>query len=131
MRSSVEFLVNNATTAATTDRAAIEVAGKNDNYVSLLTTRGRLRKKSGDRSLLAGLIESKETFELICRFQTTLESSLRSDVKIVIDGKIYTISSWEKIDEIKHWYKFLLNASSEIFSAGNYPGLGIGEFIVS
>lgn len=113
MRSSVEFFVNAATVNATTEREAVTTGGRNDSYVSLLTTRGRLRKKNGNRGLDLGLIESKETYELICRFQSTLESSLATDVKLVIDSKVFTIASWEKIDEIKHFYKFELNASSE------------------
>lgn len=114
MRSLVHFLENNATTSATTERDVVTTGGLNDNYSLLLTTRGRLRKKSGNRGLDLGLIESKETYELICRYQNALESDLQVDVKILIDGKLFTISSWEKIDEIKHIYRFELNASSDL-----------------
>lgn len=131
MRSRVQFLVNAPTTAATAEREAVTTGGLNDVYLTLLTTRGRLRKKSGNRGLDLGLVEIKETYELICRFQSTLESNLRVDTKILIDSKTYTIASWEKVDEIKHFYKFELNTSSEQISPGSYPGLGIGTFVVS
>ena len=131
MRSSVVFLVNSPTESATSDREAVETGGRNDLYSTLLTTRGRLRKKHGSRGIDLGLAEIKEGYELICRFQSTLESALTTNTKIVIDSKVYTINSWEVVDEIKHFYKFDLNASSEIVSVGGYPDLGIGTFIVS
>ncbi len=131
MRSSVQFLVNAATVNATTDREAIVTGGRNDAYVVLLTTRGRLRRKSASRGLDFGLVESKESYELICRFQADLESNLRIDVKLVINSKVFTISSWEKIDEIDNFYKFSLNASSEPVTISPSSNFGIGTFIVS
>lgn len=131
MRSSVQFLVNVPTAAATTTREAVTTGGLNDVYSVLLTTRGRLRKKSGNRSFMMGLIEIKESYELICRFQSTLESNLRVDNKVLIDSKTYTLNSWEKIDEINHLYVFDLNTSTEQIDPSAYPGLGIGTFVVS
>lgn len=130
MRQVVYFLVNTPTTSATTSREVV-VTGKNDNYLVLLTTRGRLRKNRGSRDLSFGLVEQSETYELICRFQSTLESNLRVDMKIIIDQKTYTPASWEKMDELNHLYKFTLNTSTELIDPTVYPGLGIGTFVVS
>lgn len=131
MRQNVYFLSNAATVSATTTRNATSSGGKNDNYSILLITRGMLRKSHGNRELSFGLVEEAESYTLICRFQTTLESNLRSDTKIIIDSKTYTIKSREKVEEINHLYKFTLATSSEQIDPADYPGLGIGRFVVS
>lgn len=122
MRQSVMFLANVPTVLG---------AGKKDSYVIFLVTRGRLRKHRGNRDLSFGIVESVEKYDLICRFQSALESSIRVDTKIVIDGRTFTPASWDKIDQINHLYKFTLNTSTEQISADDYPGLGIGTFVVS
>lgn len=107
MRQSVEFLTNFPTNGATVSREPV-VTGKNDDYSIFLITRGKLTKRSGNRGLSFGLIEEGESWDLICRFQSALESNLRTDTKIVIDGKTFTPKSWEKQDQINHIYKFVL-----------------------
>lgn len=99
MKQVVAFLENNPTDSTT--------GGAYDHYTTLLTTRGRLRKSSGSRSLSFGEILNQEQYELICRFQTALV--IRIDMKVGIDGGVYTISSWEKIDERRFYYRFKLN----------------------
>lgn len=130
MRQVVYFLVNTPTQSATATREAVGT-GKNDVYAVLLTTRGRLRKNNGNRQMLFGMVESSETYDLICRFQSALAGSLRVDMKIIIDQKTYTPAAWEKIDEINHLYKFTLNTSTEQIDPADYPGIGIGTFVVS
>lgn len=120
MRSTVTFKVNAPTTAATGDRLAIAVAGLNDSYSTLLVTRGRLRKRNGQRNLLTGIIEDKEQYELICRFQSGVENNLRVDTKVDIKNFRYTIDTWEKVDEIGHWYKFILNVAKQ-FAKNSTP----------
>lgn len=100
MRSIVVFLANTPTTQG---------AGQVDGYSTLLTTRGRLRKQQGGRSLSFGLIEGDDRYEMICRFQSALESQLKINGKLTVDSVNYTIASWEKVDQVNHLYKFVLN----------------------
>lgn len=109
MRSHVVFKLNTPTTAATSNREAITTGGQNDVYATLLTTRGRLRKNSGNRGLDFGLIASEDSYELICRFQSGIAAELRVNQKVMVDKDTYTIQSWEVLDQISHWYRFKLN----------------------
>lgn len=109
MRSVVVFLTNTPVTTATATREAVTTGGGNDVYTTLLTTRGRLRKKSGNRGLDLGLLAGQDSYELICRFQSSLESALKVNMKVTVDSANYTITTWEKVDQINHIYKFDLN----------------------
>ncbi len=93
----VIFLQNTPTTSG---------RGKVDNYSTLLTTRGQLIDKSGNRGLAFGAIQDTSSLTLICRFQTALESNLRSDTKILIDTITYTFSHYKIVDRKKHLYEF-------------------------
>ncbi len=101
MRQVVVFLQNNPSPIG---------AGSKDNYTTLLTTRGQLVSKSGNRSLQFGAIADSSFMTLRCRFNATLAASLRSDTKIVIDGSTYTFTNWTLVDQKKHWYEFQLQA---------------------
>jgi hypothetical protein len=114
MRSKVTFMVNNASTVANGIRNEITTGGKNDAYSTLLVTRGRMRNKSGSRGLLLGVLEIKDQFELICRFQSSLESNIKSDTKVIVDGQTYTIFGFNKFNEINHLYIFYLNTSDAV-----------------
>lgn len=109
MRSVVVFKTNTPVITATADREAVTTGGQNDVYTTLLTTRGRLRKISGGRGLDFGLIENKESYKLLCRFQSALEYSITANMKVEVDNKGFTIDTWEKVDEINHLYEFVLN----------------------
>ena len=109
MRSAVVFKVNTPTASATTDRAAVTSGGQNDSYASSVTTRGRLRKSSGSRSLDLGQLSGQESYELMCRYDSSLNSILKVNGKVTVDNVEYTIQSWEVVDQIKHIYKFQLN----------------------
>lgn len=102
MRSSVVFKQNNPTALG---------AGQQDVYTDLLTTRGRLRKMSGRKDLSFAMIEGADNYELICRFQSALESALKANMKVFVDSVSFTIQSWEKIDQLNHLYKFTLNTT--------------------
>lgn len=98
----VVVFLQNAPTAATT-------GGQYDNYTTLLTTRGRLRKKSGGRRLDYGEIGNAETYELVCRFRDDLEVAIRVDTRVQIGDYIYTVDTWERVDEQQRIYLFSLN----------------------
>lgn len=122
MRSVVVFKTNTPVVTATSTREAVTTGGQNDVYTTLLTTRGRLRKKSGARGLDLGLIEDRQYYELICRFQSSLNSGLRVNGKVFVDSVEYTIQTWEVIDQINHLYKFDLacqNLSGSVVSLGD------------
>lgn len=84
-------------------------AGFSDNYFDLLTTRGYLKKRTGQRSFESGEVLNKGTYELWIRYAAYLESYLRSDIKIVINSREYTIETYEKIDEQNFYFKFIIN----------------------
>lgn len=100
MRSSVAFLSNTPTPLG---------SGQKDAYSIFLTTRGRLRKKSGGRGLDLGLLAGNDSYELICRFDSAYVSALKNNGKVTVDSLLYTIASWEVVDQIKHFLKFDLN----------------------
>jgi len=98
MRAVVTFLQNVPTAKG---------AGFADNYTTLLNTRGELVDLSDFRTLGFGEIDDGSTKKLICRFQTAIANSLRSDTKIVIDTITYTMQGRPKlIDQKKHLYEF-------------------------
>lgn len=102
MRETVLFLQNTPT---------VKGAGSVDNYTNLLTTRGQLIDNSGSRNLSFGAIVDNGSWRLICRFQTALANSLRSDTKVVINTITYTINGRPKlVDQKKHIYEFSLSS---------------------
>jgi hypothetical protein len=105
MRESVVFLQNTPQPAP--------AGGYTDNYTTLLTTRGQLIDISGSRSLSFGEVTNNSSMKLICRFQSALESALRSDVKIVISAITYTFSSYKLIDQKKHLYEFDIQCQTQ------------------
>lgn len=132
MRSSVVFKINIPTIAATTSREAITTGGQNDVYSNLITTRGRLRKKSGNRTLDLALLAGQDSYELICRFSTSINTEIQVNGKVLVDSIEYTIQSWEVVDQILHWYKFelasqsntgsIINLGAELITNGGFAG---------
>lgn len=105
MREVVVFLANNPIPAAG--------GGFTDSYATLLTTRGQLLSSGDNRSLSFGAIADTSFMRLICRFQTALAASLRSDTKIVINGITYTMNGQPVlIDQKKHFYEFKIQAQT-------------------
>ena len=84
-------------------------AGYEDSYADLITTRGGLRSLSSSRGFSFGEMLQTNSFELIVRFQTALESALRGDMKVVIDGRTFTIATWEKVGEKRFYYRMVIN----------------------
>ena len=82
--------------------------GQNDNYTDVLTCRGRFRQRSANKSLEQGDIVQNKSFEWIIRYQSAVV--LDVDSAWVIGGTYYRIASWEKVDQMPHFYRFILNA---------------------
>lgn len=104
MRETVLFLANSPTANG---------AGFVDNYTTLCTTRGQLIDSGGTREISYGAIADSSTAKLICRFQTALANSLRSDTKIVISGITYTMNGQPiLVNQRKHLYEFKIQAQT-------------------
>ena len=88
---------------------AVEGAGFVDNYATLLSCRGYLRKRSGTRVLSEGEVSFQDSFELITDFIQNLYDNLRSDLKVIINSRTYTVDSWEQMEEKRFYLKFQLS----------------------
>jgi hypothetical protein len=88
-------------------------SGFSDNYTELLNTRGRLRKKKGDRGLTFGQITLDSGYELIVRAEVALNTALSDNpaasLRVVADNRLFTITSFEKVEQKGFFYIFLLN----------------------
>lgn len=81
--------------------------GSSDNYVDILTCRGRLRKQKGNKALEQGDFVINKGYEWICRFQTGIV--IDTDTAWEIGGQFYRINDFEKIDELNHFYRFIIS----------------------
>lgn len=84
-------------------------AGKKDDYEEFLTTRGKLSKMRGNRSLSFGEANIQNQWELYVRFEVALENDLSKSMRLLIDNMIFTIDSWELVDQKRRYYRFVLN----------------------
>jgi len=84
-------------------------AGKADAYTTLLTTRGSLKKLNGSRGISFGELLESNSYEMFTRYQQDLEDNLSMSVKVEIESRLFTISSYEKIGEKRFYYRFILN----------------------
>lgn len=97
-------------------------AGFADVYTTLLTTRGHLKKVSGQRANSFGDVEHVDRFDLYVRYQTDLDENLRTDTKIVIDEKTYTIQTYERVGEKSFYYHFVLVKKDTVYATDGTPG---------
>lgn len=97
----VVFKVNTPTVAATLGGVA--------SYSTLVETRGRLRKQGGNRNLTGGEFSIDGSYELIVRYTDTIYNAIKPDMKMEIEGVLYSIVSWEKLDEKRFYIKFIIN----------------------
>lgn len=81
--------------------------GMNDNYTDVLTCRGRLRKMKGNKALEQGDFVANKGYEWVCRYQNAIQ--IDTDSIWVIAGQSYRINDWEKVDEIPHFYRFIIS----------------------
>jgi hypothetical protein len=109
MRSSVRFCINTPTAQG---------AGGTDNYGVLLTTRGWLRKSSGNRSLVFGEIAAQSSFVLMVRYQQAITANISISTKLIIDNIWHTVDSWQKKEEgLNFYYEFKLNRKEPVTSS--------------
>lgn len=83
--------------------------GQTDNFSDVLTCRGRLTKQKGNKALEQGDIVFNKGYEWICRFQSAIVIDKGSIW--VIGGNTYRINDFEKVDELNHFYRFILSIS--------------------
>lgn len=88
-------------------------AGNANSYSDILTTRCSLKKQSGSRGLNFGMLEENSSYEMITRYQQEIEDNVRMDMKISIDGRLFSIQSKEKVGEKRFYYRFILNEVSK------------------
>lgn len=84
-------------------------AGKKDSFSAFLTVRGRLRKTSGFRTLEASESVLNSRYEFICRFRSDLDSEVGEYLRVFIDDRFFVVDSFERVDQRKHLYRFILN----------------------
>jgi hypothetical protein len=88
---------------------SVQGAGFKDNYTELLKCRGDLQKIRGNRILDSGEVIISAGWEWICRFQAAINSvSNKKSMRWVIDGRTFTVSDYEQIDQKKRYYRFIL-----------------------
>lgn len=81
--------------------------GSSDNYTDILTCRGKLTKLKGGKSLEQGDVVIGKGYEWICRFQPAIV--IDADTAWLISGQYYRISDYEKVDELNHFYRFIID----------------------
>lgn len=81
--------------------------GFSDNFAGVLTCRGRLTKLKGGKALENGDFVINKGYEWICRFQ--LGIVVDTDTAWQINGQMYRINDFEKMDEINHFYRFVIS----------------------
>lgn len=82
--------------------------GQTDNYADVLRCRGRFRHLKGNTSLEQGDVVQNRGYEWVCRFQAAV--TINPATAWVIGGVYYRISDWYKIDEVNHFYRFILQS---------------------
>lgn len=81
--------------------------GQDDNWVTTVSTRGWLTKKTGRKSIEQGTVQFDKSYVLYCRYQSDL--LINSDTRVTVDGQTFLIVDFELQDQIKHLYMFTLN----------------------
>lgn len=82
--------------------------GQDDNWITIITTRGWLTKRTGRKTIEQGTIQFDKSYVLYCRYQNDLV--INSDTRVLVDSRTFLIADYELQDEIKHLYVFTLNA---------------------
>lgn len=89
-----------------------DTGGLADNWSELLTTRGRLRRASGQKVNEQGEIVFSKDYELICRHQNDLQ--IDTKMKVQIDNENYRIKDFRLVDEIRHLFILTLAKNEHI-----------------
>jgi hypothetical protein len=84
-----------------------------DNWTELVTCKGYLKEGKGSRKNDAGEIVFDSRTTLRVRYQETLWSGLQNDAnksfKVTINGRIFTIDGWQKVQEKNSYIDFTIN----------------------
>jgi head-tail adaptor len=82
---------------------------KDGGWSSIASTRGYLRKTSGNKAASFGDIMLGSTHELFVRFQQSIKDNMRADNRILIDDeRTFKVSSFEFLEEERRWIKINL-----------------------
>lgn len=82
-------------------------AGYKDVFEEVVTTRGYLVKGGGSRSFSFGEIQEDTTWTVYVRKQVLLDE-IKTSWKVRISGDLYTVQSWEVIENRHYYYKITL-----------------------
>ena len=84
-------------------------AGFKDNYTTLLTCRGALTKIRGNRSLDSSETHIDAIWHWTCRYQAAIAGiTNKKSIRWIIDGRRFTVTNYELIDQKKRYYRFTL-----------------------
>jgi len=81
--------------------------GQDDAWQTMVTTRGRLTKKSGGKVIEEGSLQFSKSYQWVCRYQSDLV--VDQDTRLLIDGQPYQIMDWELVDQRQHLFTFNIN----------------------
>lgn len=85
-------------------------AGWQDQWQTLLQTKGALKKRNGMRVLETGELYEDNNYDLWVRYQTLLAQNLSIlRLRIKIDGREFRIHSIDAEDEKNFYYRFSLS----------------------
>lgn len=92
-----------------TNSPAQQGAGKKDSFTTLLTCRGKLTQLRSNRGLDLSETALINAWEWICRHQSAIEGiANKKSIRWIIDGRYFSVNSYELIDQKKHYYRFVL-----------------------
>src|SRR5438270_12720870 len=84
-------------------------AGYIDGYTNIITSvRCKLTGKKSFRKDEFGEIVQENLFEMICRFQSAIDQSIKVNTKFVQGNRRFTIIGFDIIDERTFYYSFTL-----------------------
>lgn len=86
--------------------------GFKDNWTTFYTCRARFRPMSGIKLLEGQQIVQTDPYEVVCRFTIQIENNVNAKTTIVIDGTTYVIKKVQKVDDMNHWYQFIVTAKT-------------------
>lgn len=103
---------------------AATTGGYSDQYTTLAITRGELIKQSGGRTLSFSEISSPGNYTLRIRYFSELYMALKLSMLFEIDGRVFTMDSWEFEDERKFYILFNVNEKLLATNSGS-SGSGV------
>lgn len=86
---------------------------KRDVWTELVTCKGYLKEGRGSRKSDVGEIVFDSRTMVRVRYQETLWNGLQNDAnksfKITINGRVFTVDGWQKVQEINSYIDFTIN----------------------